>query len=134
MSAPDRHAAPYQEERTEETLFGLFVRSKAEVMGATYFYENGIPFRYEEPIILGGVQYCPDFTFRDPKTGTFYWYEHFGKMDDPDYARRNFHKLERYYEAGIIPGDNLILSFDRKGMIDMKYIEGIIMNEVIPRL
>ena len=32
MSAPDRHAAPYQEERTEETLFGLFVRSKALVL------------------------------------------------------------------------------------------------------
>ena len=114
MSAPDRHAAPYQEERTEETLFGLFVRSKAEVMGATYFYENGIPFRYEEPIILGGVQYCPDFTFRDPKTGTFYWYEHFGKMDDPDYVRDNLPRLITYAKYGIIPGIKLVLTFETK--------------------
>ena len=95
-------------------MFGLFVRSKAEVMGATYFYENGIPFRYEEPIILGGVQYCPDFTFRDPKTGTFYWYEHFGKMDDPDYVRDNLPRLITYAKYGIIPGINLVLTFETK--------------------
>ena len=76
---------------------------------------------------------APDFTFEDYTRSQFYW-EHLGKMDDPEYAERNFRKLRRYYDAGLIPGDNLILSFDRNGTIDMKYIEGIVENEEIPRL
>lgn len=112
--APDQCAGPYQEERTEETLFGLLVRSKAEVMIATYLYENGIPFRYEEPLWLNGKMFCPDFTIRDPKTGTFYWYEHFGKMDDPKYVRDNIPKLITYSDNGIIPSVNLILTFETK--------------------
>lgn len=114
MSAPDPCAAPHQEKRTEETLFGLKVRSKSEVMIATYLYENGIPFRYEEPLVLGGVVYCPDFTFRDPKSGAFYWYEHFGKMDEPDYVRDNIPRLITYADHGIVPGINLVLTYETK--------------------
>ena len=113
-NAPDPCAAPYQEERTEETLFGLFVRSKAEVMIATFLYENGIPFRYEEPIWLNGKMFCPDFTIRDPKTGAFFFYEHFGRMDDPKYVRDNVPKLITYADNGIIPSVNLIITFETK--------------------
>ena len=90
------------------------VRSKSEVMIATYLYENGIPFRYEEPLVLGGVVYCPDFTFRDPKSGAFYWYEHFGKMDEPDYVRDNIPRLITYADHGIVPGINLVLTYETK--------------------
>ena len=112
--APDQCAGPHQEERTEETLFGLLVRSKAEVMIATFLYENKIPFRYEEPLLLNGQIYCPDFTIRDPKTGAFFWYEHFGKMDDPRYVRDVFRKLVVYADNGIIPSVNLITTFETK--------------------
>ena len=90
------------------------VRSKSEVMIATYLYESGIPFRYEEPLVLGGVVYCPDFTFRDPKSGSFYWYEHFGKMDEPDYVRDNIPRLITYADHGIVPGINLVLTYETK--------------------
>ena len=112
--APDQCAGSHQEERTEETLFGLYVRSKAEAMIATYLYENGIPFRYEEPLWLNGKMFCPDFTIRDPKTGAFYWYEHFGMMDNPKYVRDNIPKLITYADNGIIPSVNLILTFETK--------------------
>ena len=120
--------------RNINTSRGLKVRSKSEALIVESLYKlYDIPHRYEQEQIIDGLTIAPDLTFEDYKKELFYW-EHLGKMDDPNYARRNFHKLERYYEVGIVPGDNLILSFDRQGMIDMKYIEGIIMNEVIPRL
>ena len=113
-NAPDQRAAPYQEERTEEALPGLFVRSKSEVMIVIYLTERGIPFRYEEPLWINGTMYCPDFTLRDPKTGSFYWYEHFGKMDDPKYVRDSIPKLIKYADSGIIPSVNLIMTFKTK--------------------
>ena len=39
-----------------------------------------------------------------------------------------------YYDAGLVPGVNLILSFERHGSIDMGMIDAIIEHEVIPRL
>lgn len=111
-SRPDPCSAPYQELRTEETLFGLKVRSKSEVMIATYLFENGIPFRYEEPLNANGKIYHPDFTIRDPKSGAFYWYEHLGKMDEQRYIRRNTTRLYDYAMAGIIPSINLIVTYE----------------------
>lgn len=55
-------------------------------------------------------------------------------MDNREYAANNLKKLERYNAAGIIPGDNLILSFDRRGTINMGMVDAIVENEVIPRL
>jgi hypothetical protein len=55
-------------------------------------------------------------------------------MDDPGYAKRNYKKLGDYYDAGLIPGDNLILTFSRGDDINMGTIKSIIINEVLPRL
>ena len=116
-----------------KTSKGLYVRSKSEALISETLYRYGIPHRYEQEQIMDDMFIAPDFTFEDYTRSQFYW-EHLGKMDDPEYAERNFRKMRRYYDAGLIPGDNLILSFDRNGTIDMKYIEGIVENEVIPRL
>ena len=55
-------------------------------------------------------------------------------MDNARYAKKNFIKLDDYYDIGLIPGDNLIVAFDTKGIMNMAVIEGIIQNEIIPRL
>ena len=36
-------------------------------------------------------------------------------MNNPEYASKAFYKLKQYYNHGIIPGDNLILTFESKG-------------------
>ena len=41
----------------------------------------------------------------------FAW-EHFGMMDDPDYAARATEKLELYAENGFFPGKNLIITME----------------------
>ena len=64
------------------------LRSKSEAIIDMILYKNGIPFRYEEKIVLGDVILYPDFVIRHPKTGDFYYWEHFGMMDDEDYINK----------------------------------------------
>jgi hypothetical protein len=56
----------------------------------------------------------PDFTTRHPKTGQVYYWEHFGLMDQPEYINRACQKIKMYCENGIIPGINLILTYETK--------------------
>ena len=114
MSAPNCCAAPYQELRTEDSPAGYKVRSKSEVMAIAVLLEQNRFFRYEDPLYLNGTFYYPDFTIRNPKDGKYYWYEHFGKMDDPEYARKTYAKLAVYASCGIIPSVNLITTFETK--------------------
>ena len=93
---------------------GKFLRSKSEAIIDRTLYTNGVPFRYEDKLILENTFLYPDFTIRHPKTGqTFYW-EHFGLMNQPDYINRACQKIKLYSENGIIPGINLILTYETR--------------------
>ncbi len=106
--------APYQEKRTEMTCAGISVRSKSESMIVVVLFENGIPFIYESLLYLDGSVCFPDFTIRDITSGQVFYYEHFGMMDNPEYCHAAFKKLEVYANHGIIPGFNLITTFETK--------------------
>jgi len=92
---------------------GLRVRSKSERFMANYFDSLGIQYKYECPLFLKpyGTIY-PDFTFLSMKTLKEMYWEHEGMMDNPEYARSAVKKIELYEKNGIIPGDNLILTFE----------------------
>ena len=122
------------EYKRHTTSRGLKVRSKSEALICESCYKwYDLPFRYEQVLVIGNMVIAPDFTFEDYNRELLFW-EHLGMMDNPEYAGRNFRKLERYYDAGLVPGDNLILSFDRRGEIDMRIIDDIIRDQIIPRL
>lgn len=93
---------------------GKFVRSKSEAIIDRTLYYFGVPFRYEDKLILGNSIFYPDFTIRHPKTGRFFYWEHFGIMDNPEYANRACQKIKSYCECGIIPSVNLILTYETK--------------------
>ena len=112
MNAPRAALAPHQEGRTEDAGDGLFVRSKSEVMIVASLRERGLYYRYKEPLYLADKLYFPDFTIRDPESGRIIWYEHFGMMDDENYARRTYDKLFLYSKNGILPMHNLITTFE----------------------
>ena len=64
------NAIEYQRKEFEEgmavilTQKGERVRSKSEKILADYFYQNGIPYKYEMPLYLKGFGVIhPDFTF-----------------------------------------------------------------------
>lgn len=91
---------------------GTPVRSKAESMIDNWLCQYHIPFRYECKLDLGEIVYYPDFTIRHPKTGEIYYWEHFGKMNDPRYCNTVSSKLNTYIQYGIIPSINLITTYE----------------------
>ncbi|MBR5281014.1 MAG: hypothetical protein IKU26_08630 [Clostridia bacterium] len=88
----------------------LLVRSKAEAMIATLLTEHQIPFRYECALQFDKRIIYPDFTLRHPKTGEFFYWEHFGKMEDPEYQKNAFDKMQLYAQNGIQPHIQLIIT------------------------
>ncbi len=114
------------EERTHITSRGLAVRSKSELTIAEMLYRYGAAFRYEQIVAIGGKTFAPDFTIRR-KDGTILYWEHLGMMARPDYARRQFEKIRTYAAYGIVPWENLILTFDdTDGNIDLRWIRAVI--------
>jgi hypothetical protein len=57
---------------------------------------------------------CPDFTIYDVKREKIVYWEHFGCMDNPEYARKACEKIMLYVANGIIPSIDLIITFETK--------------------
>ncbi len=96
---------------------GERVRSKSEKIIADKYLRRGIPYRYEFPMkLMDGKKEIirrPDFIVLDKRTRKEYIHEHFGKVDDPDYAKHQLlEKLALYAENGIFPGVNLLMTME----------------------
>lgn len=112
--APFEQSSKFPEQLVHKSPSGHFVRSKSEAMIDTLLYLKKLPFRYECALHLDNVTLYPDFTIRHPKSGkTFYW-EHFGLMDDPNYSKNAYFKLQTYTSHGIIPSIHLITTYETK--------------------
>lgn len=112
MNAPYEQNTKHPEHLLHKTGSGHLVRSKSEAMIDMILSSHQIPFRYECVLYLDEVPYYPDFTIRHPRTGeTFYW-EHFGRMDDPSYCKLVSNKLQTYISYGIIPSIHLITTYE----------------------
>ncbi len=91
---------------------GVRVRSKSEVIIANLLEYYGIPYKYEYPLSLGKNPIRPDFICLNARTRKEYVWEHFGMMDDPDYANKNIKKISLYEQNGYHAGNNMILTFE----------------------
>ena len=125
-----RYKPEYKKHRTSR---GLLVRSKSEALILERLDYYTVDTHYEEVHVFGDEIIVPDFTFEGADGKPFYL-EHLGMMDDPDYALRNYNKLNKYFRLGLVLGKNLIITSDRSGTIDMQMIDFIIQHEIIPRL
>ena len=79
------------------------VRSKAELAIAEKLIGMGVPYVYEQPLLLGGSTRWPDFTIEDDASGVVYYWEHLGLLSDPAYAQRWATKRQAYLAEGIRP-------------------------------
>lgn len=117
----------YPDQLIYKTPTGQCVRSKSEMLIAMTLYKYQIPFRYECALQLGSTTIYPDFTIRHPKTGEFYYFEHFGMIDKPIYKQNALHKLNTYFSHGIYPTINLITTYETKEHpLNMEIVESII--------
>lgn len=105
-----------EQTREEQLLHPIFngqkVRSKSEAIIATMLHVNKIPFHYEEALHLGKRVIYPDFTIRHPVTGQIYYWEHFGMMDNENYAQVAFRKMQLYNINGIMLSDTLLATYE----------------------
>ncbi len=101
------------------------VRSKSEVIIADILDRLKIPYRYEFPHQLKvrrnsrsrdssrrTVTFHPDFTCLNIRTRREFIWEHFGRMDDPEYIAETLGKFETYTANGIFPGESLIFTME----------------------
>lgn len=123
---------PYQKnpyrygDRKIVTRDGMRVRSKSEKFLAEIFDQRGIKYKYECPIILGNKTIYPDFTFLNRNQETIYW-EHFGMMDNPQYASDACQKIKQYEKEDIFVGEKLIITFeDGKNDLDYEWVDKLI--------
>lgn len=97
------------------TTNGERVRSKSEIIIADLLHRENIPYRYEYPIHLPGFgKVHPDFTVLNVTSRKEIYWEHLGMMDDPTYAEKALQKIAAYEQAGIFPGESLILTHETK--------------------
>lgn len=94
------------------TPTGIYVRSKSERDIAVGLYDWQLPNQYDRKFYFEKRTVSPDFTIRHPVTGLLILWEHFGRMNDPDYVRKTYEKLDLYMRHGFFPGENLIVTFE----------------------
>lgn len=58
------------------------------------------------------VTFHPDFTCLNIRTRREFIWEHFGRMDDPEYIAETLGKFETYTANGIFPGESLIFTME----------------------
>lgn len=134
QNQPYRKNKRYEETQKLTTDRGEFVRSKSEVIIANALNSNNIPYRYEYPLVIergetGGIgssgssasfasedfcEFHPDFYCLNTRTRQEYAWEHFGMMDDAEYATRAIQKISLYSANGYFPGKNLIITMESK--------------------
>jgi hypothetical protein len=102
--------------KPSQTSGGRLVRSKSEAFIGSEIEAVPLSYRYEQKLVLFGEVVYPDFMFILPNSGQVVIWEHFGWMDDPEYAKKAMHKIELYCKAGWQLGVNFFFTFETADM------------------
>ncbi len=107
---------------------GERVRSKSEKIIADKLYKEDIAYRYEYPLEIPGVGIIyPDFTILDLRKRRNIILEHFGLMDNEDYANNAVSKIQLYAKEGYVLGDNFFCTMETMTKpLDSRVLDGII--------
>ena len=105
------------------------VRSKSEQIIADRLSAAEIPYRYECPVNIGGKLFYPDFTILRMSDRQVIYLEHFGMMDNPDYANNAARKINLYSNNGLIAGKNLFMTLETsRNPLDIRTLDNMIDN------
>lgn len=120
-------ASEYHPESLKSTASdGSRRRSVGELLIGAKLSHYKIPYKYEA-IAHPDLPYIPDFTIKRPHDGKLIFWEHFGMVNDHDYMEGNRRKLIEYESVGIVPWENLIITYNQSnGGINEKQIDAMI--------
>lgn len=124
---------PQEPDGTFLTLKNEKVRSKSEIIIANLLKEHDIPYHYEFPVTLkNGQRLYPDFMCLNVRTRQEYYWEHCGKMSDPEYTSNMARRLRQFAASGIITGKNLILTMETDtAPLSTKEVEQVIKTFLV---
>ena len=115
------------EHKIHPTAHGINCRSKSEALLFEIYDSLEIPFHYDEVILIGGVKISPDL-IGARRDGSLVFHEHRGLMTE-EYLYGNDWKAGTYSSAGIIPGKNMIYTYDSpSGTLNTKLAREIIRD------
>lgn len=134
-------ASMYSEHLKYETEQGEVVRSKSELIIANLLYQNKnhLLYKYERPLEVkadGKIKIIyPDFSILNIHTGKIKYWEHAGKMDNPCYADEFVKKFNTYSANGLLPGRDVLLTFETSEYpLDIKNVKRIVNEELLNEL
>ena len=109
------------------------VRSKSEILIGDALARNNVPYKYECPLYLKGLGTIhPDFTTLNVIRRKVYYWEHLGRMDDEEYAKKNIRRINFYQKNGILIGDQLILTLETGATpLDVRLLDQIIKHYLL---
>ena len=109
------------------------VRSKSEILIGDALARNNVPYKYECPLYLNGLGTIhPDFTTLNVMRRKVYYWEHLGRMDDEEYAKKNIRRINFYQKNGIMIGDQLILTLETGATpLDVRLLDQIIKHYLL---
>ena len=87
---------------------GTVLDSRAEIIIYEFLKNLGIASEHNRPIDSGSYSYLPDFTFNINSKRMYL--EHMGKLEDPQYRRKQIEKIKNYKTHDIRLGENLIIT------------------------
>ena len=94
-------------------LDGTRFRSKSEMNIAQLIKGLGYEYVYETEFgVTDDISVYPDFTVWVPELGRCFFLEHFGLVDKQDYRTDMVWKINMYIDCTILPGKDIIFSFE----------------------
>ena len=87
---------------------GTVLDSRAEIILYEFLRNLGLKAEHNRPIDPHPYSYLPDFTFT--LNGKRMYLEHMGKLEDPQYHRKQVEKIKNYKTHDIRFGENLIIT------------------------
>ena len=119
-------SAPYRPEGlTVATGLGFNVRSKSEALIANILHKNDLDFEYEPEVEINGIVYHPDFVIT-AATGERIIWEHFGMVDNFQYATGISQKVKNYIMAGYELGKTLLFTSESSdSILDIELVDAL---------
>ena len=105
----------------------LMVRSKAEadILSRLEYYK--IQYHYDEIIKINNMDLAIDFICLNSSTNAFWYWDHRGRLDDPQYIKKTIYCETQYLNGGIIPWINMIVTTETKDHpLDIQWVDHLI--------
>lgn len=133
LSQPYTRLGFKEDDQEFYTAKGERVRSKSEILIADALLRHDVPYLCEVPVYNNGVIFAaPDFKCLNKRLRKVFYWEHLGKLGEPDYANRNVKKLEKYALDEDFDESSLVLTCETDGHpLNTKVIEAKIRKYLL---